>query len=181
MPCEARRRFSNPRIVEIDGNGAVGANVPIERAFFPSDTGQAVQSFEMRRRHRSNDADVGIGDLGQALNLARMIGAELDHRHLVLLAQTQKRQRQPDQIVEISFRLKNFAAQPLAAERSFFENRRDHFFSRRFAIGTGDRQHLRGKLLPSIVGQIAQGRERVSALLSRSRGQARTSAMNDAR
>jgi len=117
----------------------------------------------MSRRHRRDYADVGIGDLGEALNLhpADCL-AELPQPPSVLLAQNAKASVAVHQIVEISFRFKNFAAPRLPPAKASWRIAATISLVVVLPLEPVIASTFGANCLPAIVGQIAQGRERVS-------------------
>ena len=56
----------------------------------------------MCQSHIGDDAVVGLGDIHQRVNLARVVGAHLHHGHVVLLAQSQQGAWHADVVVEVA-------------------------------------------------------------------------------
>src|ERR1041384_7284158 len=100
--CELRAQASNPRIIEIERDRAVGADVSIKSALFARYAGQTAQSFEVSTCNQSDDAATRIGNFGKPLNFTRMIRAELHDSDLVIFTQAQESQWQPHEIVKVA-------------------------------------------------------------------------------
>src|SRR4030095_17189833 len=64
---------------------------------------------------------------------APMVHAELDHRDTMRAAQTQKRQRQPDRVVEIAF-----GGEYVRSAEMLAQDRREDLLDRRLAVAADD-------------------------------------------
>ena len=79
------------------------------------------------------DAHVGLGDLHQRLNFARVVHPELDDRHFGAVPQFEQGQRQADVVVQVPARPHDPVPQP--------EERRRNLLRRRLARAARDRHH----------------------------------------
>ncbi len=100
---------------------------------------------------------VGVGDFGQALDFAGMIGAKFDHREFVVSCVNRNSvSGRPTKLLKLPSVLRTLPRNDCAAQGSLRQNRRDHFFGGRFAVGTGNRKYLGRQPLAPIMRQIAQ-------------------------
>ncbi|SSK98732.1 Uncharacterised protein [Klebsiella pneumoniae] len=119
-------------VIGIQNRGAVLRQAGKDFTLRLSHTRQRAEALEVRggevvdqRRFRTRQAD-GPGDF------ALMVGAEFNHRILVIFIQTQQRHRNPDIVVQITGGIQRVAA--------LAEDRRGHLFNRGFTgrAGQGD-------------------------------------------
>ena len=90
------------RVVRVEDGPAVGRQRLDELALAGLDGLDRAGPRDMHAAHRGDDADGGPRQSRQERDLALRVEAHLEHRHLVLRAQAQQRQRQADLVVLVA-------------------------------------------------------------------------------
>ena len=102
----------------------------------------------MRGTDLAHDGKVGIGGLGQALNLVEMVHAHLEHQNLGIGRSGKHRERHADQVIEIALGGPDTIA--------LGEHGGEHVLGRRLADGTGNANDQAAKLQAIRVRQTQQ-------------------------
>ena len=102
----------------------------------------------MRGTNLAHDGKVGIGGLGQALNLVEMVHAHLEHQDLGIGRSGKHRERHADQVIEIALGGPDTIA--------LGEHGGEHVLGRRLADGTGNANDQAAKLQAIRVRQTQQ-------------------------
>ena len=108
----------------------------------------AAQNADVRGADLAHDGKVGIGGLGQALNLVEMVHAHLEHQDLGIGRSGKHRERHADQVIEIALGGPDTIA--------FGEHGGEHVLGRRLADGTGNANDQAAKLQAIRVRQTQQ-------------------------
>ena len=123
----------------------------------------------MRGADLAHDGKVGIGRLGQALNLVEMVHAHLEHQDLGIGRSGKHRERHADQVIEIALGGPDTIA--------LGEHSGENVLGRRLADGTGNANDQAAKLQAIRVRQTQQkllgiiGQQDGTALVLRQRDQ----------
>ena len=111
----------------------------------------------MRRRHAGDDADVGLGDLGEPPDLPRPVHAHLQDRRFLALSQPEERERQTHQVV-----LGAGGAEHASRPERLLEHRGQHLLGGGLPVAAGDRNDA-GPVAPAMEGgEVPERGERVT-------------------
>ena len=110
---------------------------------------ERAEAQEVRLPYVGDDAKIGLCNVHQFLDVARMAGSHLYHTHLVLLLQPQQGKGHADGIVQIALRIEN--VEFLAKHGS------NELFGCGFAIGASDADEGSAQLSAMMACQGLQG------------------------
>ena len=127
----ARRDGFRETCVAVDEKFAVSGKQFREPAFFFRHAVHVAEKFQMLAPDTRDDTEARLNHRDQRRDFPGMIGADLEHRRLVMRLQPQQRERHANVVVEAR----------LAPERGKFltQHRRDEFLRRGFAVRAADR------------------------------------------
>ncbi len=141
------------RVVAVEDGDAVGGNPGEKLGFGAENPFDRAEALEVRASDVGDDRDTWAEQLRQQLDLAEVVGADLDDAHGLVTPALQNGQRHTDVVVEIALR------SPHGTER--FERSARQILRRGLAVRPGDGHH--GGAMPRKRGarQLLQAFERL--------------------
>jgi hypothetical protein len=138
----------HPRVVGVEHGHAVGRQRAHETGLLLAHAVERAEELGVHRGDGRHDRHRRLRQRGQRGDLTAGVGADLQHRGLVLGAQAQQRQRQPPLVVERALRLEHVPARGHHAG--------GQLLGRRLAVAAGHGDHRDGEARAVERGQPAQ-------------------------
>ncbi len=144
IPAETRGHGGHARVVRVQNRAPARGEPRHERALFGGHPLERAQPLQVGRADVGDDRDVRPADFGQARDLSRQAGAELEYGPLVARFETEEGQRDADLVVEV--------ARGLQDRETARQDGGRHAARARLAVGAGDR-HDRGRAAAPMAGR----------------------------